>query len=108
MVYHGGDSDIRVFDRSKTKTASEGFFFTLDKNVAKDYGNVTEVFLNIKNLLENDSERFEGIGPVSSNNPYDGEQYFHKDAEAFIVWNPNQIKSAIDNNGNFSLTDNDI
>jgi hypothetical protein len=108
VVYHGGDSDIRVFDRSKTNTASGGFFFTLDKNVAKDYGNVTEVFLNIKNLLENDSEGFEGIGPVSSNNPYDGEQYFHKDAEAFIVWNPNQIKSATDNNGDFSESDNDI
>lgn len=64
--------------------------------------------MNIRNLKENDLESFEGIGPKNENNPYDGEQYYYKDAEAFIVWNPNQIKSATENNGDFSTTDDHI
>lgn len=104
IVYTGTLKDFDTFDSKYSRTASKGFFFTVDKEVAKSYGNVKEVFLNIKNLKEENKE-------LSSldleNGKYDGISYFHDEAEAFVVWNPNQIKS-INNQGTFSNTDNNI
>lgn len=39
---------------------------------------------------------------------YDGVSYMYKNTEAFVVWNPNQIKSATDNVGTFSTGSDDI
>ena len=103
VAYAGVKGDFTVFDSKYSKTASKGFFFTADKEVAKSYGNVKEVFLNIKNLKEENAE-------LSSldleNGKYDGISYIHEGAEAFVVWNPNQIESATDNVGTSSTTDN--
>lgn len=105
VAYTGTKGDFTVFDSKYSKTASKGFFFTADKEVAKGYGDVKEVFLNIKNLKEETTE-------LSSldleNGKYDGISYIHEGAEAFVVWNPNQIKSATDNVGTFSRTDDRI
>lgn len=104
IVYTGTLKDFDTFDSKYSRTASKGFFFTVDKEVAKSYGNVKEVFLNIKNLKEENKE-------LSSldleNGKYDGVSYFHDGAEAFVVWNPNQIKS-INNQGTFSTVDDNI
>lgn len=105
VAYTGTKGDFTVFDSKYSKTASKGFFFTADKEVAKSYGDVKEVFLNIKNLKEEASE-------LSSldleNGKYDGISYIHNGAEAFVVWDSNQIKSATNNIGTFSRTNIDI
>lgn len=105
VAYTGTKGDFTVFDSKYSKTASKGFFFTADKEVAKSYGDVKEVFLNIKNLKEENAE-------LSSldleNGKYDGISYIHDGAEAFVVWNPNQIKSATDNIGSYSIENPNI
>ena len=105
VVYTGTTGNFTVFDSAFSKTASKGFFFTADKNVASSYGNVKEVFLNIKNLKEENAE-FSSLD--TENGKFDGISYIHNLAEAFVVWNPNQIKSATDNNGDFSTENDDI
>ena len=105
VAYTGTATNFTTFDSSFSKTASRGFFFTADKNVASSYGNVKEVFLNIKNLKEENSEL---SSLDTENGKYDGVSYIHNNAEAFVVWNPNQIKSATDNVGTFSREDDDI
>ena len=105
VAYTGTKEDFTTFDSKYSKTASKGFFFTADKEVAKSYGNVKEVFLNIKNLKEENAE----LSSLNlENGKYDGVSYIHNGAEAFVVWNPNQIKSATDNIGAFSRTDDNI
>ena len=105
VAYTGTQGDFNTFNSKYSKTASKGFFFTVDKEVAKSYGNVKEVFLNIKNLKEEST----AIPSFDlENGKYDGVSYFLNEAEAFVVWNPNQIKSATDNSGTFSNTENDI
>lgn len=104
IVYTGTLKDFDTFDSKYSRTASKGFFFTVDKEVAKSYGNVKEVFLNIKNLKKENNE-------LSSldleNDKYDGISYFHHEAEALVVWNPNQIKS-VENEGTFSRENDSI
>ena len=105
VAYTGTQGDFNTFNSKYSKTASKGFFFTVDKEVAKSYGNVKEVFLNIKNLKEEST----AIPSFDlENGKYDGVSYFLNEAEAFVVWNPNQIKSATDNTGAFSTTDDRI
>ena len=105
VAYTGAKGDFTVFDSKYSKTASKGFFFTADKEVAKSYGDVKEVFLNIKNLKEEST----AIPSFDlENDKYDGVSYFLNEAEAFVVWNPNQIKSATDNTGAFSTKDDNI
>ena len=105
VAYTGAKGDFTVFDSKYSKTASKGFFFTADKEVAKSYGDVKEVFLNIKNLKEEST----AIPSFDlENDKYDGVSYFLNEAEAFVVWNPNQIKSATDNTGAFSSDNDDI
>ena len=105
VAYTGTQGDFNTFNSKYSKTASKGFFFTVDKEVAKSYGNVKEVFLNIKNLKEEST----AIPSFDlENGKYDGVSYFLNEAEAFVVWNPNQIKSATDNTGAFSTKDDNI
>ena len=105
VAYTGTQGDFNTFNSKYSKTASKGFFFTVDKEVAKSYGNVKEVFLNIKNLKEEST----AIPSFDlENGKYDGVSYFLNEAEAFVVWNPNQIKSATDNTGAFSSDNDDI
>jgi 8-oxo-dGTP pyrophosphatase MutT (NUDIX family) len=53
IYYHGGDSIINKFTKTKPKNRIsniEGFYFTDNINIAKKYGpEVTSVYLNIKN-----------------------------------------------------------
>lgn len=105
VAYTGTKGYFNVFDYKYSKTASKGFFFTADKEVAKSYGDVKEVFLNIKNLKEENAE----LSSLNlENGKYDGISYIHNRTEAFVVWDPNQIKSATDNIGAFSKDNNRI
>ncbi len=113
----------------------KGFYFTSNKKLAKAYGNnkeLYEVFLNIRtpynaqedflglfNNFNSEKElkdyfRSEGFSEKELNN-VDFGNYDNADGvitlgeqDEIVVKNPNQIKSATDNNGNFSLTDDNI
>lgn len=163
VVYHGNrtDNKITTFDLSKKGTehkerAISGFWFTTDKNIAKEeyalkpesrgkgveylqYGEVIPVFLNIKNPVETEQQ-----GIIVNDTPYgtfttakeklndfinrsktlarentDGyiltlvdsdnraDDFVSKQVQ-LVVFNPNQIKSATNNIGTFSTTNNDI
>jgi len=105
VTYTGVRGNFNTFNSKYSHTASGGFFFTASREVAQNEGKIKEVFLNIKNLKEENSE-------LSSldleNEKYDGISYIYNNSEAFVVFNPNQIKSAIDNNGEFSQTKDNI
>ena len=105
VAYTGTTGDFTVFDSKYSRTASKGFFFTVDRNVASSEGKIKEVFLNIRNLKEEDTEAPDFD---TEDGKYDSVSYIYKGAEAFVVWNPNQIKSATDNNGIFSTENDDI
>ena len=163
VVYHGNrtDNKITTFDLSRKGTehkerAISGFWFTTDKDIAKEeyalkpesigkgieylqYGEIIPVFLNIKNPVETKQQ-----GIIVKDTPYglfttakeklndfidrskaltrentDGyiltlvdsdnraDDFVSKQIQ-LVVNNPNQIKSATDNNGDFSSTNNDI
>ena len=103
VVWHGTPYKFTKFDKKYARTASGGFFFSVDKNVASDYGKTMPLYLNIKNIKEET-----GFADFDTENgKYDGYSYFLDDAEAIVVWNPNQAKS-ITNLGTWSPTNNDI
>ena len=163
VVYHGNrtDNKITTFDLSRKGTehkerAISGFWFTTDKDIAKEeyalkpesigkgieylqYGEVIPVFLNIKNPIKTEQQGIEVkdtfygrfttakeklndfidrskaltrkntdgyiLTLVDSDNRAD--DFVSKQIQ-LVVNNPNQIKSATDNNGDFSSTNNDI
>lgn len=103
VMWHGTPYKFTKFDKKYARTASGGFFFSVDKNVASDYGKTMPLYLNIKNIKEET-----GFADFDTENgKYDGYSYFLDDAEAIVVWNPTQIKH-IENLGTWSPTDNDI
>ena len=163
VVYHGNrtDNKITTFDLSKKgkehkERAISGFWFTTDKDIAKEeyalkpeskgrgieylqYGEVIPVFLNIKNPVETEQQ-----GIIIEDTPYglfttakeelndfidrskaltrentDGyiltlvdsdnraDDFVSKQIQ-LVVNNPNQIKSATSNTGEFSTTNDDI
>ena len=129
VVYHGGVKNISSFltyHKDKEVGDMYGAYFSKDKKYAESYGNTTlyEVFLNIRNPLITEgpwtgvinedqatdilTEKYDGI----INDKYDlGIMYklhLAKSRSEIIIFNPNQVKSATDNNGNFSTTDDRI
>lgn len=138
IVYHGTTTpDITTFDLAKTQSgeafwfanaeAQNGVFYS-DQN---DEGKIMmPLFVNMKTPLLNDADSMESY---ATDETHDGglilgklgdlkdslskEEYqellnkgLNDDSylSAGNVSNPNQLKSAIDNNGNFSKTDNNI
>jgi Large polyvalent protein associated domain 38/Large polyvalent protein-associated domain 5/ADP-Ribosyltransferase in polyvalent proteins/Large polyvalent protein-associated domain 1 len=119
VVYHGSRSlkDFSIF-----KIGKKGAYFTDSLEAAESYGEVKAVYLDMKNPLEIDlvgesdmdngfnierearyanSEGFDGL---IIRNSFDGESTM----DQYIVFKPNQIKSAIGNNGDFDGNNNDI
>lgn len=45
VAYTGTTGNFTTFDSKYSRTASKGFFFTVDKNVASSEGEVKEIFL---------------------------------------------------------------
>lgn len=128
VVYHGTHS-IQKFNTFRIpKNIMEediGVFFTSDKEYAKQYSNLPlyEVFLNIKSPktgidLDRESaaeervydyinNRKHTIDGIIGHDKWDNEVTKSKGFE-YVVFNSNQIKSAIDNVGTFSRTDDNI
>ena len=136
VVYHGTRADINEFRPSRIGAMGPGIYFAKNPNVAAEYSDVTTrkgqerggaqvmpVYLSVKNPLVIDSvndsseqlfKRIDPTGKLSDDEViaklikqgYDA-VYAKEDGE-YVVFNPNQVKSAIGNNGDYSLTDADI
>ena len=158
VVYHGSTKDFTVFDYNKIQTTRRaGFYFTGNKDLAKNYqkgGKLIEAFVNLRKPLNPDETKKEitkelfveianeaGIEKdmhklydvadsdidlvsflISANNDikaindslytvakYDG--IITEDrglGRSYIAFSSNQIKSAIENIGTFSLDNDDI
>jgi hypothetical protein len=112
VVYHGSSASFTTFDVSFQRPGQfeYGFYFTPNKELANRYSknsNLYEVFLNLKTLdIAPQSRRDDWVinDGVIAKASYETT----KEAREIVVRRPNQIKSATDNNGNFSTTDDDI
>ena len=125
VVYHGSDAEFEVFDRTKGRSGMDiqGMFFSPWDYESEGYGkNVRAFFLNIKNPATG-SKSYEVFSKYESGNyagikardelehsGYDGVVSGDMEDEdlEFIAFEPNQIKSATDNNGAFSPDDANI
>ena len=125
VVYHGSDAEFEVFDRTKGRSGMDiqGMFFSPWDYESEGYGkNVRAFFLNIKNpatgsksyevFSKYESENYAGIKARDEleHSGYDGVASGDMEDEdlEFIAFEPNQIKSATDNNGVFSPDDANI
>lgn len=125
VVYHGSDAEFEVFDRTKGRSGMDiqGMFFSPWDYESEGYGkNVRAFFLNIKNpatgsksyevFSKYTSENYAGIKARDEleHSGYDGVASGNMEDEdlEFIAFEPNQIKSATDNNGAFSPDDANI
>ncbi|POY42905.1 phage tail tape measure protein [Avibacterium endocarditidis] len=108
VVYHGTSANFNVFDPEKQKNYRNqyggGFYFTSNPDVAKLFGdNVMPVFLNARiGLTEKRLARRKGqTVELDHLRPNDSR-------DIWVVYNPNQVKSAVGNNGEFSTENDDI
>jgi hypothetical protein len=123
VVYHGSDNDNLTIFKNNLETqlgirrnSYNAFYFANNANFAESVTRarhdvnptIYSVFLNIKNPKFGDQRDITGLG-----NEFDGiiETKFLLDRNTnkeAIVWNSNQIKSATENNGEYSTEDDDI
>ena len=120
VVYHGSDADFDVFDKTKGRANMDiqGMFFSPWELDSKGYGaNVRAFFLNIRKPA-NEGQGYKALNRRRGQNGagvkaredliaagFDG---VNNSDEEFIAFEPNQIKSATDNNGAFSPDDANI
>lgn len=114
---------------------TRGSFFTTDKKYAQIYGSIVmPCFLNIKqmygsfeepitnlhsnvstdifNFSELENDDIDGIigrdVDVFTHHEYSNGSHTWSEGFEFVIKNPNQVKSAVDNNGEYSVTDDNI
>lgn len=129
VVYHGTPKNFSTF--------KEGIIFTTTNETAADkhYGKVIPLFINIRNVKtidykgkdytqnplkeeypkpENVFETIDNIARVNKGKGFDGTIILNvKDStsygiDEYIATNPNQVKSATNNTGRFSTSNNEI
>ena len=111
-VYHGTGANFDTFDKEKAGNGwlGKGFYFTPDKDVARDFGkNIKENYINVKNPFvvegHNPTDVYSEItarypeanefnmSEVLANHGHDGIQFNHWDkGEMITAFEPNQIK----------------
>ena len=117
VVYHGTNADFSVFKPSDNGVYGAGVYFTKHAGNALAHGkNNIAVYLSIQNPIVTTRKEAKEIlsrkgGTQQWANEaraagYDG--IYVSDEEFFIAFRPEQVKSAIGNNGQFSPTDPDI
>ena len=124
VVYHAGSSGINIFSNAFDRTGigrqfwGKGFYFSglasssswavLYKNKTQKDATMYKVFLNIR------SPYYKAVSGNVKQNEYDGvilkpQKFYTGDSDwMYIVGDSNQIKSATDNNGEFSSSNDDI
>ena len=134
VVYHRSPNKFNTFDVNKIGTTTDpgqygkGFYFSVENDRAE--GNyIYGVFLNIRNPYNITKKSRSSNIAYTYNRPFNEWTDWHKkniskeetdlvntkdgiidlvEDNEFVVKNPNQIKSATDNNGNFSNEDDNI
>ena len=118
-VYHGTGAEITIFDVRKSRY---GFWFTESESDAADYGgNVLQAYLSIQNpaYFERTSgdrgvnaaieaAKIAGHDGLIVTAPEEGDALGMYWPTNYVVFDPTQIKSAIDNRGTFDSTDPNI
>lgn len=125
VVYHGTNQSFTEFMESTigSKTddgfAGRGFYFTSDPEVATSYAgvdnaNIMPTFLKVENPYDFTGQNFYEVveskgGPAgftkwAQENGYDGAKLWSQ----YVVFSPNQIKSAVGNQGSFDPNSADI
>ncbi len=109
VVYHGSKKKFDAFAKEKIGSGTSkkkgnhfgaGFYFTPTYFDAQAHGkNIYEVFLSIKNPASSES------GVTAEN---DGIIALGFNGREYIAFNPTQVKSATENNGNFDANDPNI
>ena len=134
IVYHGIGSDFSVFDKSqqgKNYVQGEGgFFFTTSRKIAENYAKLAgedgrglfiEAYLSIQNPYEvtaygdyvqapaekYDDHRSEYLNEAEMQG-CDGIIINGEKSSLYVVFDPNQVKSATDNIGTFDSSNPDI
>ena len=138
VVYHGTPNEFWSFDKDKIGSTNdpgfwgEGFYFTSQEALAVHYakgGRVLPVFLNIRNPHDfafftqeyyDHLERFGMFGDKDFSSSRITEELTKEGKDGvirrdsyggyaeYVVFSPSQIKSATDNNGEFSEGEGDI
>ena len=127
VFYHNTNNNFSVFDSKRNGTHTDagwlgdGFYFYGDENEGSGYGNIKMgVFLNVRAPYYATSEENNQLAEANSRDMsvdfrenleeegYDGVFYNGDLRQEAVVFEPNQIKSATDNNGEFSQESDDI
>jgi hypothetical protein len=123
VVYHGSKNvNFNTFKYDYLRKPDNGFFFTSDKEYAKQYGDVRGFFLSIKNpnltniplnidsvetlLTVNYKIGTDGIKGYDDTNT--NENLYNSKGQEYVALRSNQIKSATDNTGTFNAESDDI
>jgi hypothetical protein len=131
VVYHGTNAEFDIFSKEKIKRGT-GFWFSSNKETSKEYGDIKEFYLSVKNPIDVNKNRNDFIKfakEAMPEIPNDvSEHYIISDAlgstafkeylqnkgydaislgDSYIVFNPNQIKSVY-NRGTFSPESDNI
>lgn len=127
VVYRWDNEDFTEFDKTKQGSKykpfyGKGFYFTSSKYFANYFGRkhlANSYFINSRNLEEvNWETTYKDNYMQGDDNVYGDRHVFNihynfstlknKILDEYVISNPNQIKSATDNNGDFSTTNDDI
>lgn len=127
VFYHNTDALFNTFNPEFNGTNTDagwlgdGFYFYGDENEGNGYGKHNmAVYLNIRNPYYATSEDVERLSELNSREAskefreqleeegYDGVYYNGDLRQEAVVFYPNQIKSAENNNGDFSADNDDI
>ncbi len=127
VFYHNTDAEFTVFDGSRNGSNTDagwlgdGFYFYGDEYEGNGYGkNKMPVFLNMREPYYATSEENERLAEANNREEsvafreqleeagYDGVYYNGDLREEAVAFEPNQIKSVFENNGEFSADNPDI
>lgn len=124
IVYHGTDEKFTVFDITKSRSYDEtvnydlpGFYFSESLDESSSYGNIGEYYISIKNPYDGDIYKlakekgsYRKAYDYLVSKGYDGViiTELGEGFTEYIVFKPEQIKSATDNIGTFDRGNPDI
>jgi hypothetical protein len=134
VMYHASKNKFNAFDKEKINTGlglmddeAYGFYFSTDPDVVKDKTRniVYPVFINARYISDDHNYASDEFTKHSLNIVADapgsllkrkGDAFLNRDRlsvgnntyDELVVFEPNQIKSATDNNGEFSIKDDNI
>ena len=123
-VAHSTNKKFTIFENKQENDAGwlgAGYYFFGDRSLDGQYGkNIMDTFLNVKEpyyVSYDEARRLSELNDMDAsrdftdeliNDGYDGVYFNGNLNQEYVVFNPNQIKSATDNNGNFDADSNDI